>query len=495
MSSSRFAAPGLRLLPPADSQGDSRVALIDAERGAAWTYACLREVVERIAGTLSNEPKGVVAWISRTVAPSVAAYLGALASGHAVLPIPANLSETLQFGIFEAYEPDLLLTLPDDSIPIAVARFYERAGGIGGRDADEEVVLWRRRAAPRAEVHPDLCLLLSTSGSTGSPKMVRLSARNIVSNATGIREALGIDAGECAVASLPLFYSFGLSVLHSHLIAGARLILTEKSMLEPEFWQALVRHGCTSLAAVPYMYGMLARIGFEKLAPASLRTLTQAGGKLAPDAIARFGDLMSARGGRMFVMYGQTEATARITVLPPHWLSTKLGSVGAPLGGGTLEIRPVDGVATDSAAPGEIIYRGPNVMLGYAESRQHLARGDENRGVLETGDLGYLDADGCLYVTGRLKRFAKVFGLRVSLDEVESRLATSGPVAVTGQDDSLSVYTTASTMETMRSALQELARDIRVHPSAFRLRTVAQLPLLPNGKVDYASLSRAEVVS
>lgn len=466
----------------------SAVALVDGERGAPWTYGRLEEAAARVAAGLSGDRKGVVAWISRSVARSVAGYLGALASGHAVLPLPANLSESLLARILDAYEPEVLLALPEDPLPAPIAAAYQRERARSPGRTDDEPVTWRRRTEPRGDVHPDLRLLLSTSGSTGSPKMVRLTRGNVLSNAMGIVEALQIGRDERAVTSLPLFYSFGLSVLHSHLVAGARLVLTERSVLEAEFWSLAAHEACTSLAGVPYLYGMLKRINLAARAPSSLRTLTQAGGKMSSDLILHFGDLMAARGGGLYVMYGQTEATARIAVLPPGLLTVKLGGVGFPLRGGRLEIRETDDGAGAPSAPGEIVYRGPNVMLGYAQGRQDLDRGDEQHGMLETGDLGYLDSDGCLFVTGRRKRIAKVFGLRLSLDEIESRLASSGPVAVIGRDDAVSVFTIPSRLEAVRSALADLGVEVRIHPSAFRLQTVAELPLLPNGKVDYASL-------
>jgi acyl-CoA synthetase (AMP-forming)/AMP-acid ligase II len=458
-------------------------ALIDAPTGEVWTYARLSEAVTRAAAGLALDRKGVVAWLSRSLADGVVGYLAALASGHAVLPVPANLHEHLLERLFDVYQPDLVVTLETETLPPGAARGYDAAPlETGGRP----LRAWRRRARAAGTIHPDVRLLLSTSGSTGSPKMVRLTRANIESNALGIVAALHLDARECAVASLPLHYSFGLSVLHSHLLAGARIVLTERTLFEPEFWQTMADHACTSFAGVPYMYGILRRIGFAGRAPASLRTLTQAGGKMSSELIREFAAVMGARGGVLYVMYGQTEATARITVLPPEQLGAKLGGVGYALPGGRLEIQHAE-----PGGHGDVVYYGPNVMLGYAESRDDLGRGDEQHGRLDTGDVGYLDADGCLFITGRRKRFAKVFGLRVSLDDIEARLAPLGPVAAAGGDDAVAVFTVPAAVEAVRQALAELGREMRVHASAFRVRTVAELPLLPSGKVDYARLAAA----
>jgi acyl-CoA synthetase (AMP-forming)/AMP-acid ligase II len=468
----------------------SAVALIDGDRGTTWTYGQLEREVNAMADALAATPRGVVAWVSRSVGESVAAYLGALQSGHVVLPLPTSASEEMLVRIFAEYKPDLVLTLPSDRLPAALTDLYSQEGPSAGSFAGQPPLILRRTAEVPGRLHPDLCLLLSTSGSTGSPKMVRLTRANVLANAKGIVEALDIDRAECTPTTLPLSYSFGLSILHSHLLAGATVVLTERSVLEPEFWDAVRRHGCTSLAGVPSTYSMVRRISFEREAPASLQTLTQAGGKMHDELIEHFERAMNARGGKFYVMYGQTEATARITVLPPHLLPTKRGGVGFPLRDVSIEISAATPASDGPDGAGEIVCRGPNVMLGYADRRADLERGDDLKGTLRTGDLGYLDDDGCLFVTGRLKRIAKVFGLRISLDEIEARLATWGPVAVAGSDDRISVFAVEENVDEVRAAVASLAEGARLHPSAFRVWALPALPLLPNGKVDYARLRK-----
>lgn len=320
--------------------------------------------------------------------------------------------------------------------------------------------------------------------------MVRLTAANVLANAHQIAEALGIDADERAVTSLPLFYSFGLSVLHSHLVSGASVLLQGHSVIEPTFWEALDRHGVTSVSGVPQTFTALRRVGFQDVAPPSVRTLAQAGGKMPVPLIEHFQQAMAARGGVLYVMYGQTEATARISVLPPEQLPHKVGSVGLPLPGGAVDIDRSESRASHDASVGEIVYRGPNVMMGYAQQREHLTRGDDLDGTLRTGDLGYLDDDGVLYIRGRIKRFAKVFGNRVNLDDVEDQLAELGPLATIDSEDRLVVFVLEPRAEAAVAAIDRLSREMRLHASAFQLMTLEELPLLSNGKVDYAALRR-----
>jgi acyl-coenzyme A synthetase/AMP-(fatty) acid ligase len=213
-----------------------------------------------------------------------------------------------------------------------------------------------------------LALILTTSGSTGNPKLVRLTAAAVRANAASIATALDIDGDDVAPTTLPLFYSYGLSVLTSHLLSGATVVLDRRNLTTPDFWGAIDRYGATSLAAVPYQYALLQRLRFAPDRYRRLRTLTQAGGPLRPELVADFHRRMSAVGGRLFVMYGQTEATARMTVLPPKLLPEKIGSVGFPVPGGCVTI---------GADTGEVMYQGPNVMMGYAETAADLARGDD----------------------------------------------------------------------------------------------------------------------
>jgi acyl-CoA synthetase (AMP-forming)/AMP-acid ligase II len=243
------------------------------------------------------------------------------------------------------------------------------------------------------------------------------------------------------------------------------------------------------MPGVPYTYQMLARVGFERMDLPALRTLTQAGGKLGVESISRFHAHMASRGGRFFVMYGQTEAAPRIACLPWDRLEEKLGSAGIALPGGRLCVDPGDGSEAGPGVAGEILYFGPNVMMGYATSRGELSRGDDLKGVLATGDLGHLDAEGFLFITGRSKRIGKVFGLRVNLDEVEASLRVHGPTAVVAGDDRLVIHCEWGDLASFAAVARQLATEMRVNHSAFAFRRVDSLPLTASGKVDYPLLS------
>ncbi|WP_282784175.1 AMP-binding protein, partial [Nocardia sp. CC201C] len=370
------------------------------QHGHEVRYAQLAGSVTEFAERL-GAGRRLVALAVRNDIGSLVAYLGALEAGCAVL-----LTETVTAQLIDSYDPDVVITATaDGSTPDPVVR----------RDGSAHTL------------HPELAVLLSTSGSTGSPKLVRLSYTNVLSNAAAIAEYLEIEPTDRAATTLPLFYCYGLSVAHSYLLRGASLLLTSRSVVEPEFWDEFAAQRATSFAAVPYTIDLLDRIGFERMSLPHLRYLTQAGGRLAPERVAAYARLGARRGFRFYVMYGQTEATARMAYLPPDLAATHPDCIGIPVPGGSFTLEPVD------EGGHELVYHGPNVMLGYAESPADLALGPTHP-ALRTGDLACRTENGLYRVIGRRSRFAKIYGLRIDLQRVESGLAAAGFTACCTED-------------------------------------------------------------
>lgn len=467
------------LLPHRHARPESH-AITDAGSGQRWSWVELESAVRAIAASLKSSRKQLVFLLCRNDAATVLAYLAAIEAGHAVALLDAALSAEFQQRLIALYTPDLLIcsTTPGPLDGYDFSTISEHPA----------IHLGRRREMPEGEIHPELALLLSTSGSTGTPKFVRLTRGNVESNAHSIREALGITAADRPISSLPIHYSYGLSVVNSHLAAGAEVVLTHEGSIAPRFWEAFRNYGCTTFSGVPYSYQILQRLDFEKLNVPSLTTLTQAGGKLHTDLVAKFHAMIERRGGRMFVMYGQTEATARIAVLPAGRLGEKLGSAGQAIPGGALAIRGEAGLTREAGITGEVVYLGPNVMMGYAQSRADLALGDTLGGCLHTGDVGYLDEEGFLYLSGRQKRDAKVFGLRLNMDEIEDMMRLHGPTAVLSKGEHLILFCEHGDAELFSQYSRELSSRLKLHASAFQFRRVEKLPLNANGKVDYRQL-------
>ncbi len=382
-------------------------------------------------------------------------YLAAHAAGHAVLltPPPGPAADSLA----AAWDPDIVVD-PEGRVDV-------------------------RRDQQRHPLHPDLALLLSTSGSSGSPRLVRLSWDNLDSNARSIAEYLAIRPTDRAVTSLPLHYCYGLSVVHSHLVAGASVVLTDLSVADPCFWSLMRAAGVTTLAGVPHSFDVMERVGFSGLELPHLRTVTQAGGRLDPERVAALAAMGHRQGWDLFVMYGQTEATARMAYLPPDLASSHPGTVGVPVPGGTVDI--VDG---------EIVYSGPNVMLGYAETPADLALG-RTVDRLHTGDLGRWTDAGLLEVTGRRSRVAKVLGHRVDLDHVEGRLRAEGH-DVRCVDGGTALVVCVDGIRPAEDLPVLAARTAGLPRRSVRVLDVrdlglAEMPRLPTGKLDYAGLTGA----
>ncbi|SFB02365.1 Acyl-CoA synthetase (AMP-forming)/AMP-acid ligase II [Amycolatopsis marina] len=451
--------------------------LIDVAGGRTLHGAQLLSAVAAEADLLGSLPGGVLFARTSVDLPSVLRYVAAVDSGRAITLIDPTLDTDVLGGLVHRFRPAAVL-----------AADAEPPNGYVARDGH-----WVRESAEHVAPHPDLAVLLPTSGSTGNPKLVRLSRNALSSNAEAIADVLDIDGDEVAPTSLPLHYSYGLSVLNSHLVRGATVVIEPAGLLDRGFWDSVTEHRATSLAGVPYHYEMLHRLRFRPEKYPSLHSLTQAGGSLRAELVAEFDELMRAVDGRLFVMYGQTEAAPRMATVPAEMLAEKLGSAGSALPGGALSILRDDGVeTTHPKIVGEVVYRGPNVMMGYAESAAELAEGDRMDGRLETGDLGYLDEDGFLFVTGRLKRIGKIFGNRVSLDDLELAVQAASVgidlVAAVPAGDRVTLFAEGADRDTCKAAARALADRLHLHTSGFDVRPIDAVPLLASGKIDYCSL-------
>ena len=446
-------------------------------------YLQLLEQVSALEEVLRADRKRLVVLLCDNSLASLTGYLAALRAGHTVALTSVATDVSLRQRLFEIYAPEIIL---------GVGPTTESSAGYGSVSSPVSglTVAFAQRVS-NAPIHPDTAVLLSTSGTTGSPKLIRLSDRNVQSNAEAIVKYLGISGAETAITSLPMSYSYGLSVVNSHLLAGANLVCTNAPVVAGEFWNLFARRRCTSFAGVPFSYGILERLKFAQMDLPSLRTMTQAGGRLAPEKIRLFGDIARRKGMKFYVMYGQTEATARISYVPWERLPEKLGSVGIAIPGGTLRLEAEGEVITEPGVEGELVYEGPNVMLGYAETRGCLAKADEMDGRLPTGDLGSRDADGFFYITGRLKRFIKVFGLRLNLDEVEKMLESklSCSVACVGKDESLHVLVESDNDAEVAEAKKHVVELYKLHHSVIHAHRTSLLPVNASGKKDYASVA------
>lgn len=412
---------------------------------------------------------------------SVEGYITCI--NHHIVPalIDNSLDEGLLLALCEQYRPKYLW-VPEERCKLfsECKIIYKKRNYVLLATGNTDVAL-----------HPDLALLMTTSGSTGSPKFVRQSYENLRSNTESIIEYLELTAADRAITNLPIYYVYGLSILNTHLAVGASLVLTEKSFLQRDFWQLVKSCGVTNFSGVPYTYEVLAKLRVERMQLPSLRLLTQAGGKLAPELHEHFARYALEQGKKFVVMYGAAEATARMGYLPAEQSLAKAGSMGNAIPGGRFELIDGEGkVIDDPGVEGELVYYGANVTMGYAVKRDDLQNGDDNNGRLQTGDIAVRDADGYYKVVGRKKRFLKLFGKRTNLQEVEHllKIQFGVDIACAGVDDKLYVFFVG--MGLAGKIVPFLAEKLGVHFSAFRAVQVAAIPKSESGKTQYKELEK-----
>lgn len=341
-------------------------------------------------------------------------------------------------------------------------------------------------------LNDDLCLMLTTSGSTGSPKFVRQSYKNVRSNAESIVKYLELDETERPITTLPMNYTYGLSIINSHLLVGATLLVTDKGLMQKEFWTFFKEQNATSFGGVPYTYEMLERLRFLRMQLPSLRYMTQAGGKLTPELHKKFAEYAEQNNKKFIVMYGQCEATARMGYLPAEKSLEKCGSMGIAIPGGKFHLIDANGSEINEAfITGELVYEGDNVTLGYAEKGEDLILGDERNGILQTGDMAQFDDDGFYYIVGRKKRFLKIYGNRVNLDEIDRLLKAKFDnldVASAGVDDHMFIFVTNDIYA--EAVVNFVSEKTGLNPVAFKAIVIDEIPKNDAGKTLYKELGK-----
>lgn len=424
--------------------------------------------------------------LCRNETASLAGYTGFLNAKIVPLMLKADLDKDLLKRFIITYKPDYLHVPSDMAAAFTDSReIYKNLG----------YSLIKTPYNNEFELHDELALLLTTSGSTGSPKLVRQSYKNIEANTKSIVKYLNIEETERAITTLPMNYTYGISIINTHLMTGACLILTEKGLMQKEFWQQLKENKATSFGGVPYTYEMLERLRFFRMDLPSLKYLTQAGGKLSPDLHEKFAKWAIENDKKFIVMYGQTEATARMAYLPCEKSLEKYGSMGIAIPGGKFSLIDENGEEiTTPETVGELVYEGDNVTLGYAQCGDDLKKGDERGGRLVTGDMAKFDKDGFFYIAGRKKRFLKIYGNRVNLDETE-RLIKSNfkdiDCACTGIDDKMDIFITNPLYKEI--VLKFISAKTGINHNAFTVNIISEIPKNEAGKTLYKELELSYV--
>lgn len=454
-------------------------AILD-EYGNTLTYSQLEAEANTLAGKIGK--RSLVFCLCRNEIGSVLGYVSFINNGIVPVLLNSGLDEGLLNDLLAIYEPPYLWLPKDMTDKFSVMECVYEAYGY---------CLLKTGYKKEYKLYDELALLLTTSGSTGSPKFVRQSYTNVLDNAQSIVKYLKLDETERPITTLPMNYTYGLSIINSHLLVGATILVTEKTLMQKEFWNFFKTAGATSFGGVPYTYEMLDKLRFYRMDLPSLRTMTQAGGKILPELHEKFAKYAQEQGKKFVVMYGQCEATARMGYLPPEKAVEKKGSMGIAIPGGRFHLIDVSGNdITEPHITGELVYEGKNVTLGYAECGDDLAKGDERNGVLETGDMAQFDEEGFYYIVGRKKRFLKIYGNRVNLDEVDRLIKGEFGIeaASAGVDDHMYLFITD---EKMSDAVREfVVGKTKLNPAAFKVITIDAIPKNDSGKTLYKELTK-----
>ena len=454
----------------ATNYSPSAIALV-APDGTTVSYAELVRSANDWTSRVSHEHKQLIFFYVPRTQESIACLLGLLHSGHVVALLDPELKPQARQELESLYEPWACVSPEGDgagSLQLSLSKQNER---------DEA-----------SAVHPDVSLMLSTSGSTGSPKFAKLSRSAVLANVLDISNVLKITAADRGLAHLDFHYSYGLSVVTSHLAVGASLGFPTGKFTDRTFWDDLRKLEATHLPGVPFHYEMMNRLGIKRLKIPSVTVMTQAGGRLASNSQKQVYEYMESVGGRFYVMYGQTEAAPRMSTLPHEKFLEKFGSVGPVLPSGEFSIISEDGTTCAPKEVGEVSYHGANVMMGYAFSADDLLAGDENGGTLRTGDLGCLDHDGFLTIMGRANRMGKVFGWRVNLDELEKAVEEFGCAAVLQKDDAITIVSLVGTEPDLVAVRKLIAERFTLPLNVFSFKQAAEIPKTRRNKTDYAAL-------
>lgn len=405
-------------------------------------------------------------------------YIACLENGVVPVLLDAHLDSELASKLLSTYSPQYVIASKNLNLPIRKNLVHSK-GDYGIYETGEKSPILAK----------ELALLLSTSGSTGAPKLVKLTYDNLTSNAQSIIEYLNITKDERALMNLPLNYSYGMSIINSHIFAGATVLLTESPVIQKEFWLFVREQKATSMPGVPYTYEMLKRLRFMRMELPYLKTLTQAGGKLSEALQEEFASWAQNNNKRFIVMYGQTEASPRIAYLPSEYSLQKIGYIGIPIPGGTIVLEDQNGNKIDKPfTEGELVYYGKNVSPGYACNSSDLDYTDERHGVLHTGDLAIFDEEGFYRIVGRKSQFIKVFGNRISITECENILKDKFDFdcACGGKDDLLCIYLTDETLA--ENAKKFLADKLGIYFKAITYIIVPEIPKTSSGKINYKEL-------
>jgi long-chain acyl-CoA synthetase len=463
-----------------DLKNKSSIAAID-DAGESISYGELTGFSEEFFSVVKK--RTLIFILTDNCLGSLTGYTASLASKIVPLLLSSTLDKTALLNMISCYQPEYLWVPKNHSSDFNFKVIFERYN---------YVLL--KTGLRSFNLYDELSLLLTTSGSTGCPKLVRHSYLNVEANAKNVAAFFELTPEERASLILPMNFTMGLSVISSHLFAGSIVLLTKGTMTERNFWNFLREQNATSFTGVPYTFELLQRLHFFDMDLPELKLLTQGGGKLKDKLFKEFAEFAQKTGKRFIATYGQTEGTGRMSYLKADMAVNKTGSIGKAIPNGKLSLIDQNGEEIDEIeAIGELMYRGKNVTLGYAFNGEDLSKGDENSGILATGDIARRDEDGYYFIIGRTSRFLKLYGFRIGLDESEQMIKSAFDIdcTCTGTDDKMIITITDENVK--EKMLDYVTRKTGICHAAFEVVVTDKIPRNEAGKSIYISTNTTDI--
>lgn len=458
-----------------DKQKKESLALVDNE-GNRITYGQLTDLVVSIGEKI--EERSLIFNLCKNTVGSMIGYLGFVEHGSVPVTLNAKIDDKLLLNLLKIYTPAYIWTPVEEEYRFNYEKIFEMYG----------YVLLKTGNKPYP-MNEKLQLCMTTSGSTGSPKLVRYKKGNLEANAKNVAIAFGWTKKERAICDLGMQYTMGLNVINTHLYVGATVLLTTYNILSPEFWEYIKKERGTNFTGVPFSYDIFYRLHFEQMDLPDLHTLSQGGGKLTEKRFSQLAEYAQKTGKRFIASFGTTETSARMACLPADLATVKIGSIGRAIPEGELFLIDENGkILTDPVAEGEMCYKGPNVTMGYAVCKEDLMKDDEFNGIYHTGDLARRDEDGCYYVTGRLSRFLKLLSYRVSLDQSERLIQQEFNIecACAGTDQRMNIYITDGSKKS--EVVEFISVKTGLFKNLFKVFVVPEILRNESGKVRYKEM-------
>ena len=445
--------------------------------GQNINYQSFLKNIDEQSLNFNTKFKSLIFLIGKNNYETAVLYASCIFTNHTIALLDSNLDNNLLDNLIKIYKPDFIISDRKKKI---------LSNSFSLKNTFYNMKILKNKNSFNKNIYKDLLYLVSTSGSTGSPKFVRISHNNLDNNLFSICKFLPIDEKEVTITTLPLSYVYGLSIFNSHLTKGARIVLYENSVIEKKFLKCLEKEKITSFGGVPYIFSIIDRVHKSKIITKDLKYVTQAGGKMNEKLLKNFLEIFKKNNIKFFLMYGSAEATARMSYLDWKLTDAKFGSIGKPISGGEFYLENQNGQKIEKAnTEGELIYKGKNVCLGYATNVEDLSLGDTNNGVLKTGDIAYKDKDDFYFLKGRKDRFIKIFGIRVNLIEVEQLIFHYGLENICKQIAENKIEITLAKNFDKNELINHISNKLSLHPSIFSVKKVDKLPLTKNLKYKY----------